>query len=122
MKILSNMTNQEKISTNSPLDELLDGGIEKRTITQVYGPPGVGKTNVCLNIAINVAKKGKKVVYIDPEGGISVDTIRQGKYLVRILIPLLKTSLYLNQPHSRNRKRISDLLNHGYLPIVRMLS
>ena len=33
MKILSNMTNQEKISTNSPLDELLDGGIEKRTIT-----------------------------------------------------------------------------------------
>ena len=51
MKILSNMTNQEKISTNSPLDELLDGGIEKRTITQVYGPPGVGKTNICLNIA-----------------------------------------------------------------------
>ena len=77
MKILSNMTNQEKISTNSPLDELLDGGIEKRTITQVYGPPGVGKTNVCLNIAINVAKKGKKVVYIDTEGGISVDRIRQ---------------------------------------------
>ena len=62
MKILSNMTNQEKISTNSPLDELLDGGIEKRTITQVYGPPGVGKTNVCLNIAINVAKK-----YEEPE-------------------------------------------------------
>ena len=27
------MTNQEKISTNSPLDELLDGGIDKRTIT-----------------------------------------------------------------------------------------
>ena len=77
MKILSNMTNQEKISTNSPLDELLDGGIEKRTITQVYGPPGVGKTNICLNIAIGVAKKGKKVVYIDTEGGISVDRIRQ---------------------------------------------
>ena len=37
MKILSNMTNQEKISTNSPLDELLDGGIEKRTITQKKG-------------------------------------------------------------------------------------
>ena len=77
MKILSNMTNQEKISTNSPLDELLDGGIEKRTITQVYGPPGVGKTNICLNIAIGVAKRGKKVVYIDTEGGISVDRIRQ---------------------------------------------
>ena len=76
MKILSNMTDQEKISTNSPLDELLDGGIEKRTITQIYGPPGVGKTNICLNIAIGVAKRGKKVVYIDTEGGISVDRIR----------------------------------------------
>ena len=59
MKILSNMTNMEKISTNSPLDELLDGGIDKRTITQVYGPPGVGKTNICLSIAIGVAKRGK---------------------------------------------------------------
>ena len=77
MKILSNMTNQEKISTDSPLDELLDGGIDKRTITQIYGPPGVGKTNICLNIAIGVAKRGKKVVYIDTEGGISVDRIRQ---------------------------------------------
>ena len=77
MKILSNMSNQEKISTNSPLDELLDGGIEKRTITQIYGPPGVGKTNICLNIAIGVAKRGKKVVYM-----ISVDRIKQisGEY------------------------------------------
>ena len=77
MKILSNMTNQEKISTNSPLDELLDGGIDKRTITQIYGPPGAGKTNISLNIAVGVAKRGKKVVYIDTEGGISVDRIRQ---------------------------------------------
>ena len=60
MKILSNMTNQEKISTNSPLDELLDGGIDKRTITQIYGPPGAGKTNISLNIAVGVAKRGKK--------------------------------------------------------------
>ena len=37
------MTDQEKISTNSPLDELLDGGIEKRTITQVYELIGLDK-------------------------------------------------------------------------------
>ena len=77
MKILSTMQNQEKLSTNSPLDELLDGGIDKRTITQIYGPPGVGKTNVSLNIAVNVARNGKKVIYIDTEGGISVDRIKQ---------------------------------------------
>ena len=71
------MENQEKLSTNSPLDELLEGGIDKRTITQIYGPPGVGKTNVSLNIAVNVARNGKKVIYIDTEGGISVDRIKQ---------------------------------------------
>ena len=62
MKILSTMQNEEKISTNSPLDELLDGGIDKRTITQIYGPPGVGKTNVSLNIAVNVAKGGTNIL------------------------------------------------------------
>ena len=77
MKILSAMENQEKLSTNSPLDELLGGGIDKRTITQIYGPPGVGKTNVALNISVNVAKEGKKVIYIDTEGGISVERIKQ---------------------------------------------
>ncbi|ADC46356.1 DNA repair and recombination protein RadB [Methanobrevibacter ruminantium M1] len=77
MKILSTMQDYEKISTNSPLDELLDGGIDKRTITQIYGPPGVGKTNVSLNIAVNVARSGKKVIYIDTEGGISVERIKQ---------------------------------------------
>ena len=77
MRILSTMQIQEKLSTNSPLDELLEGGIDKRTITQIYGPPGVGKTNVALNIAVNVAKGGKKVIYIDTEGGISVDRIKQ---------------------------------------------
>ena len=77
MKILSAMENQEKLSTNSPLDELLGGGIDKRTITQIYGPPGVGKTNVALNISVNIAKEGKKVIYIDTEGGISVERIKQ---------------------------------------------
>ncbi len=30
------------------LEELLNGNIEKKTITQIYGPPGVGKTNICI--------------------------------------------------------------------------
>lgn len=77
MQILSNMEDQDKLLTNSPLDELLDGGIDKRTITQIYGPPGSGKTNISLNVAINVAKSGKKVIYVDTEGGISIDRIKQ---------------------------------------------
>lgn len=77
MKTLANINNPSKIKTNSSLDQILGGGIEKGNITQFYGPPGSGKTNISLNLAVQVAKEGKKVVYIDTEGGISIDRVKQ---------------------------------------------
>lgn len=77
MKTLSNLENPSKIKTNSSLDLILGGGIEKGNITQFYGPPGSGKTNISLNLAVQVAKEGKKVVYIDTEGGLSIDRVKQ---------------------------------------------
>ena len=77
MKVLSNLQTNNKIPTNSPLDLILDGGVERRSITQFYGPPGSGKTNMVINTAVGVARKGKKVAYVDTEGGISVDRIKQ---------------------------------------------
>lgn len=77
MKTLSNLENPYKIKTNSSLDLILGGGIEKRNITQFYGPPGSGKTNISLNLAVQIAKKGKKVIYIDTEGGLSIDRVKQ---------------------------------------------
>ena len=58
------------------LDKMLDGGYERDTVTTVYGPSGSGKTNVCMVAAISVAMKGKKVIYIDTEGGFSADRLR----------------------------------------------
>ena len=56
----------EKISTGAVfLDKLLEGGYEKDIITTIYGPAGSGKTNLCILCAINTARLGKKVVYID---------------------------------------------------------
>lgn len=77
MKTLANLDDNFKIPTNSSIDEILDGGIERGTITQIFGPPSSGKTNVALSLAVNVAKNGKKVVYVDTEGGISIDRIKQ---------------------------------------------
>lgn len=51
-----------------PLDDLLGGGIETRTITQIYGEAGSGKTNLCLQLAVECVKGGKKVIFIDTEG------------------------------------------------------
>ena len=67
----------EPISTGcGPLDELLGGGIERGTVTQLYGPPAAGKTNVALSAAVQVAADGGTAVYVDTEG-LSVDRFRQ---------------------------------------------
>ena len=77
MKVLANFEDNHKIPSNSSLDELLGGGFEKGTITQIFGPPSSGKSNITLSLAVNVAKNNKKVIYIDTEGGISIDRIKQ---------------------------------------------
>lgn len=77
MKVLANFEDNHKIPSNSSLDVLLDGGFEKGTVTQVFGSPSSGKSNVTLALAVNVAKSNRKVVYIDTEGGISIDRIKQ---------------------------------------------
>jgi DNA repair protein RadB len=59
------------------LNELLDGGYEKDIITIIYGPGGFGKTNICLISAIETIKNGKKVIYIDTEGGFSLKRLNQ---------------------------------------------
>jgi DNA repair protein RadB len=66
-----------QIPLNCCLDDILGGGVESRTITQVYGPAGVGKTNFCLQAAVNCIRAGKKVIFIDTEGGRSIDRLRQ---------------------------------------------
>lgn len=77
MKVLANFEDNQKIQSNSSIDSMLGGGFEKGTITQIFGPPSSGKSNIALALAVNVARNNKKVVYIDTEGGISIDRIKQ---------------------------------------------
>jgi DNA repair protein RadB len=59
-----------------PVDELLGGGFERGAVTQVYGPPAAGKTNLALSAAIEVAAAGDAALYIDTEG-LSADRMAQ---------------------------------------------
>jgi DNA repair protein RadB len=69
----STVVNDGVISTGcAPLDDLLGGGLERGTVTQVYGPPAAGKTNVALSASVSVAADDGLVVYIDTEG-VSLD-------------------------------------------------
>ena len=94
-----------KISTgNFELNNWLEGGYEEDVITTLYGPAGSGKTNLCMIAAVEAAKKGKKVIFIDTEGGFSVDRFKQltsEDVLKNIL--LLKATSFSEQQEVFNR-------------------
>ncbi|MEM4959428.1 MAG: DNA repair and recombination protein RadB, partial [Nanopusillaceae archaeon] len=67
-----------KVSTGIlPIDKLLDGGLDDDVITAIYGPSASGKTNIALITTINSVLSGKKAIFIDTEGGVSFERIRQ---------------------------------------------
>ena len=77
MNKLSDMKKNDKIPLDCPIDSIIGGGIEKGSITQFYGPPGSGKTNIALKMLVQCAKNGKKAVFIDTEGGLSIERMKQ---------------------------------------------
>jgi DNA repair protein RadB len=96
------MQNETKISAGSyELNQWLHGGYEKDIITTIYGPSASGKTNICLLAAVSQGKKGNKVIYIDTEGGFSIDRIKQvaGEDYKSVLdnILLLKPTTFCEQ-------------------------
>jgi len=69
---------RNKISAGSyDLNKWLFGGYDKDIITTIYGPAGSGKSNLCMMVAVSQAKKNKKVIFIDTEGGFSIERIKQ---------------------------------------------
>lgn len=101
MKVLANFEDNHKLASNSSLDDLLEGGFEKGCVTQIFGSPSSGKSNVALTLAVNVAKTNRKVIYIDTEGGISIDRIKQisGPYFSNVAnnIMVLEPTDFLKQ-------------------------
>ena len=66
----------DRLSTGlQRLDACIDGGFERGIITEVYGEPGSGKTNLVLYTSLKSSEKGK-VIFIDTEG-VSTERISQ---------------------------------------------
>ncbi|HDD72618.1 MAG TPA: DNA repair and recombination protein RadB [Candidatus Aenigmarchaeota archaeon] len=59
-----------------PMTSLIRG-LETKAVTNIYGGPGTGKTNLCLIAALECINSGGTVVYIDSEGGFSLERLRQ---------------------------------------------
>ena len=72
-EIYEKRKSEYRISTGSKnLDELLDGGIETRAITELYGEYGTGKTQICHTLCVTVQQSKaedniSRALYIDTE-------------------------------------------------------
>lgn len=103
----------KKVPTGSRiLDSMLNGGYDCDIVTTIYGPAGSGKTNLVLLCAINVARKGKKVIYIDTEGSFSIDRLRQialdYKKILGKMVFLMPTSF---EEQKKDFEKLKDLVN-----------
>jgi len=114
----------EKISAGSyELNTWLYGGYEKDIITMIAGPPGSGKTNFVILAACSQAKKGNKVIFVDTEGGFSIERVKQ--IVGKENAPEFLDNLLLLQPTSfeEQRKVFENLLktikkNHVGLIVI----
>ncbi len=67
----------DKIQTGiSCIDTLMDGGIEKGVLTEVYGEGGSGKSNMSMQFTVSALKSGHKVIFLDTEG-LSTERLMQ---------------------------------------------
>nr|ABD33114.2 RecA bacterial DNA recombination protein [Medicago truncatula] len=82
------MLNEERFSsliTTSclDLDNILGGGINCKEVTEIGGVPGIGKTQIGIQLAVNVqipldyGGLGGKAIYIDTEGSFMVERVLQ---------------------------------------------
>jgi DNA repair protein RadA len=73
-KLYDKRKKEERISTGSKnLDDLFEGGIEPKAVTEIYGEYGTGKTQICHTLCILAQQQRKsegkahRALYIDTE-------------------------------------------------------
>ena len=111
----------EKISTGSfDFTRWLEGGYERDVITMIAGPPGSGKTNLGILVSCSQAKKGNKVIFVDTEGGFSLDRVKQivGENYKDILenILLLEPTNFLEQKKCFDR--LLAAVREGHVSLI----
>jgi DNA repair protein RadA len=96
-----------KISTGShQLDTLLDGGVEAGAVTEIFGGPGTGKTQLCLTLCASLAncppKLQNKGIFIDTEGKFRPERISQiasVRHIYNNILSNILTATIINSPH-----------------------
>ncbi len=78
-------SHKDRLSTGySELDRVLGGGLVGGEIVLISGEPGIGKSTMLLQVALNMIKEGKQVLYVCGEESPAqlysrLDRVRTGK-------------------------------------------
>jgi DNA repair protein RadB len=112
---MKDMDQEGRIPIKCSIDNIIGGGVEKGCLTQFYGPPGSGKTNIALNLMVQSVKKGNKAIFVDTEGGLSIERFKQisGNEFDSIASNVLIFEPKTFQEQDEVLKKIENLLESG---------
>lgn len=76
--LLSRLQSSRVLPTGTAgVDRLLGGGLRETHVVEVCGPPGAGKTALCLGAAAETASRGERVLWLDAGGGFAAPRLLQ---------------------------------------------
>jgi len=97
-------------SGDSEFDLVLGGGIVEGSLTLIGGSPGVGKSTLLLKVAANLAKSGKKVLYVSGEESLGQIKIRANRLEANDKNLYLLSEIDLNKIFSQLSQNRYDML------------
>ncbi|KAM5306257.1 DNA repair protein RAD51 homolog 3 isoform 3-T3 [Glossophaga mutica] len=105
----------------SALDNILGGGVPLTKTTEICGAPGVGKTQLCMQLAVDVqipecfgGVEGE-AVFIDTEGSFMVDrVIDLATACIQHLQLIAKTHMGEVHPKALENFTLENILSHIY--------
>ena len=102
------------------LDELMSGGFPKGSIIIVCGPPGSGKTILSMQIALNLAKNGRNILYLLTGIEDEADLIAQAESLGMNFSKQLEGKIIIKKVRKEveMRKVLKDASASGFSVVI----
>ncbi len=98
-------------------DRLLGNGIPVDVITEIYGPPSSGKSNIAIVASVNAIKAGYNVAYLDPEGSFHLGRVEQvaGDWFDKVI-----ENVHLVEPESLEHQThlIRNIVGRDYKLVI----
>jgi len=95
--------------------EASSGGLARGQVTEVYGPPGVGKTTFAIQVAANALQTGDSVVWID--SGKPIVGSRLENVISKFALPF-DQEVFSSSPQSRCPSELLARLHYFFSPTL----